>query len=157
MNLQELKQKALELKNKAVDYWSNKLIESGFTLEKKEEINDFIQKSENTELTDKETWETKHYIKKAILIFGEEKTDFFKKALFILPILATKGFSQNIPVKLVKCTEKNIWLDDYKIKELPSLIVFENKVISQLISGEENILKLVKKLELDINKAIDEL
>jgi hypothetical protein len=37
------------------------------------------------------------------------------------------------------------------------MIVYENKEIYKIISGEENIKKVVKSFSLDINKTIEEL
>jgi len=70
----------------------------------------------------------------------------------MLPILITKGFSQNTPVILAKST-----ITDTGISEFPSLIVYENKQKIKTITGAENILKLVKSFDLDINKVIDTL
>jgi hypothetical protein len=60
----------------------------------------------------------------------------------------------------VKIASSNIKEFDYKwhdLNEFPSLILYENKEIKKTITGKENILKLVKNMNLDINKLIDEL
>jgi len=48
-------------------------------------------------------------------------------------------------------------LSDYNIETLPSLVVFEEEKAYKTISWEENILKLVKSFDLDINKLINEI
>jgi hypothetical protein len=40
---------------------------------------------------------------------------------------------------------------------MPSLVVFENTKVKKIISDKEKILKLVKSINLDINKEIDNL
>lgn len=164
MDFKKLKEKALELKNKAsektneaIDYSAKKLSESKFTISKKEDLDKLIKKSKNTKFKNKETWEEKEYKHKSIVIFADEKSSFYKDALYILPVIVTKAFTQNIEVKLAKT--KIEWLDlkEYKIdeKELASMIVFENEKIYKQINWKENILKLVKSFNLDINKQID--
>jgi len=73
----------------------------------------------------------------------------------MFPSLLAKAFSQNISLKLAKSDIKDVDLAKYKVKEIPSLVVFENKKVFKVISGKQNILKLVKSLNLDINKEIN--
>lgn len=157
MDLQTIKNKAIWLKNKAIDASSKKLAESRFTINNLDTLNTFIQRSKNTSFTDVETGKIKHFAKKTFVLFWDEKTEFFKQALYILPILATKWYSQNIPVKLAKSNIQKLDLKQYNIDKLPSLVVFENLKVNKVISGEENILKLVKKVNLNINSSIEEL
>lgn len=157
MDLNSIKKKAIELKNKATSYGAKKLIESNFTITSKEELENFINKSAETTFKNKETLEVKKYSHRVIVIFWDEKTDFFKKSLYQLPVIFTKGFSQNISVKLAKSDIKNIDLNEYKIEKIPSLVVFENTKLYKVISWEENIIKLVKSFSLDINKAIEKM
>lgn len=155
MNFKEMKEKALELKNKAIEYSSQKLASSNFTISTNEDLENFINKSENTKFTNKETWEEKTYTKRVIIIFIDEKSDFFKQTIITFPVLLTKSFSQNVQIKLAKSTIKDLNLKKYSVEEIPSLVVFENKKVHKVILWEKNILKLVKNFDLDINKQID--
>ncbi len=146
-----------ELKEKFLESTAQKLSSSNFTLSSIDDLKWFIEKSANTSFKNSKTGEEKTFIKRCIVIFGEEKTDFFKKALYRLPILWTKSFSQNIQIKLAKSNIKDLKPEEYKIKTFPSMIVFENKKIHKVIEWEENILKIVKETHLDINKSIDEM
>lgn len=164
MDFNELKRKALELKKKAeektkeaIDYSSKKLADSNFTISTKQDLISFIEQSKNTTYTVEETGEEKTSIKKVIVIFWDEKSDFFKEALYQLPIIWTKAFSQNVKVKLVKHDIEWIDLSKYKVEEVPSMVVFENKDIYKVITWKENIKEVVKKLSLDINKIIEEI
>ncbi len=162
MNFKELKEKAKKMQekaseytSKAIKYSSEKLASSSFTINTKEELDNFIKKSENKKFKNKETGEEKIFVKKVIVIFWEEKSDFFKESLYMFPSLVAKAFSQNISLKLAKSEIKDVKLSKYKINEIPSLVVFENKKVFKIISWRENILKLVKSLNLDINKEIN--
>lgn len=155
MDFKALKEKAAEYKNKAVKFSSEKLASSSLTIDNDKTLQELVNKSENKKFKNKETGEEKTFTKRSIAIFWEEKSDFFKEALYILPILASKAFAQNISLKLVKSDSKDIKLSSYNIKKVPSLVVFENKKVYKIITGKENILKLVKSLNLDINSEID--
>jgi len=48
--------------------------------------------------------------------------------------LISKAFTQNISLKLAKSDSKNIKISDYKIKEIPSLVVFENKKVYKIVT-----------------------
>lgn len=142
--------------DKAIKYSSEKLASSALTIRKSDEVQKIIDLSANTKFTNKETGIEKTYIKQSIIIFGDEKSDFFKEALYILPVLATKGFSSNVTVKIAVSDIKDF---DYKtngIEEFPTLAMYENKKLKKVIIGKENILKLVKNWNLDINKLIKE-
>lgn len=152
----QFKDKAIEISYKTVNFTAKKLSESGFTISTKEELEKFIKKSAKTNFKDKETWIEKIYSHRVIVIFWDEKSDFFKKSLVNFPILVAKAFSQNIPLKLAKHNIKDIVYQNYNLDEFPSLVIFENEKFLKIIKKEENILKLVKFLSLDINKAIDE-
>ena len=154
--LETAKDKTKEYSVKAVKYSSEKLAESSLTLRKSDDIQKIINLSANTKFTNKETWIEKTFVKQSVIIFGEEKSDFFKEALYILPVLATKGFSSNISVKIAVSDIKDY---DYKkngIEDFPSLAMYENKELRKTVVGKENILKLVKNWNLDINKLIKE-
>ncbi len=158
MDFKKLKEKALEIKEKAINYSAKKLTDSSLTISKKEELNKIIEKSIKTSFKNKETWLEKEYNHKSIVIFADEWSDFFKDAIYILPIIATKAFSQNIAIKLAKSKIEWVNLSDYQIKkdDLPCLVTYENKKVIKIIKGNENILKLVKSFDLDINKLITE-
>ncbi len=151
MDFTDIKKRAFEIKNKALKYSSDKLSESSLTLNSKKEFDEFIARSENTKFTSSETGKEKVFVKRVIILFWDEKTDFFKKALYKAPVLIAKSFSQNIPFKLAKSIIKDVKLSDFMVTEVPSLIVFENKEIHKVITWEKNILKLVNSFNLDIN------
>ena len=68
-------------------------------------------------------------------------------------MLVTKAFSQNINLKLgIKSILSKEDEEHYSIKEYPCIVVFENEKWYKTISGNENITKLVKSIDLDINK-----
>lgn len=163
MDFNELKKKALEIKNK-ISEWTDKLItstaekveKSKLTLHTKEDIDSLVEKSKNTTYTSSETWEEKTTIRRSIVLIGDPEKSFFKEALYMLPVIATKAFTQSITVKLAP---KDIeWVDytKYWVKSFPSMIVFENMEVNKIITGKLNILKLVKSFSLDINKSIDD-
>lgn len=157
MDIKSLKEKAINKTKEAVNFWAKKISQSKYTINKKEDLDKIIKKSKTTTFKNKETWEEKQYKHKSIVIFAEENSDFFKDAIYMLPILVTKAFTQNIWFRLSKSKIEWVDLKDYKIekKNLPSLVVFENKEVFKIINGKENILKLVKSIDLDINKLIE--
>jgi len=164
MDFESIKQKAMKLKeqasqkiDEAVDYGAKKLADSGYTISNKEEFEKIITKSKTTEFTNKETWEKKSYKHKTIIIFWEESSDFFKDALVNFPILVTKAFSQNIILRLAKSNITDVNLGEYKINSFPCLVVFEEEKVYKIIEWVNNIEKLVKSFDLDINKSIEEL
>ena len=153
MNFKTIKEKALKLKEKAsehtqkaINYSAEKLTNSKFTVENKEWLDKIIKKSEDTKFKNKETWVEKTYKHKSLVIFADEWSDFFKEALYVLPVLAAKAFSQNTSIKLAKSKITWVKLSDYKVKPsaLPCLVVFENKKVIKTIEWSEKILKLVK-------------
>ncbi len=158
MDFKKLKEKALEQTNKAIKFSANKLAASWLTINKKEDLDKIISKSKTTKFKNAETWIEKEYKHKSIIIFAEENSDFFKDALYILPVITAKAFSQNITVKLAKSKIENLNLKDYKVEEkkLPCMVVFQEEKVFKNIEWTENILKLVKSFNLDINKLIDE-
>jgi len=150
-----IKDKTISVTDKTVSFTANKLASSSFTISSKQELDKFIKKSALTKFKNKETWIEKTYSHRVIIIFGEEKSDFFKKSLISLPVLTAKAFSQNVSIKLAKSNIKNIDLNDYNVEILPSMLVYENEKLLKVINWEKNILKLVKSLSLDINKGIE--
>jgi hypothetical protein len=57
------------------------LISSSLVINKIDDLEEFIKKSETNKFTSKETGETKEFIKKVIVIFSEKESDFFKNIL----------------------------------------------------------------------------
>jgi len=157
MDFSKIKSKLIETKNKAVDKSAEFLWNSAFTIKTLESLNEIIKKSKKTTFTNKETWETKEFNKKIIVVFWDENSDFFKESLLSFPVLATKAFSQNITLKLAKTSIEWLKLEDYNIKETPSLLVFQDEKIIKVVSWRENILKLVKSINLDINSEIEKI
>jgi len=154
MDFAEMKKKALKFKDDVIESWAKKLAESSMVINKIEDLEEFIKKSETKKFTSKETWETKEFIKKVIVIFTDKNSDFMKKSLVWLPVLITKAFSQNIPLKM--CDIKIEELKKYEIKKLPTLVVFETEKIIDVIEWEEDINKIIKSLNIDINKSIED-
>ena len=109
MDFSKMKEKALELKKQAenkwkeaIDYSAKKLAGSNLTINTKEDFDSFVEKSTKTKWQNKETGKVKYFSHRVIIIIWEEKSEFFKKALYQLPVLVTKWFTQNTPVKLAK-------------------------------------------------------
>ncbi|MFK7780272.1 MAG: hypothetical protein QM490_03910 [Candidatus Gracilibacteria bacterium] len=156
-NAIKLKNKAFEQTEKAINYSAKKLSNSKFTLETKKELDIIIKKSTNTSFKNKETGKETINKHRSLVIFADEGSEFFKESLYALPIMATKAFTQSIPIKLAKSKIEGVNLADYNVKEdaLPCLVVFEDGKVIKNIEGSKNILKLVKSFHLDINKLID--
>ena len=91
-----------EFKEQLLEKTAKSLSNSNFTISSVDELKGFIEKSGNTSIKNEKTGKEKTFTKRCIVIFGEEKTDFFKKAIYRLPILWTKSFSQNVTIKLAK-------------------------------------------------------
>ena len=154
MDFAELKKKAIKFGNDMVETWAKKLAESSMVINKIEDLEKFIEKSKTKSFTSSETGITKEFIKKVIVIFAEKDSSFMKKSLVWLPVLITKAFSQNIPLKM--CDIKLEDLKKYDIKKLPTLVVFETEKIIDIIEWEEDINKITKSLSIDINKSIED-
>jgi len=152
MDFWAFKDKALKFKNDMVEKWAKKLVESSMVINKIEDLESFIEKSKTKSFVSQETGETKKFIKKVIVIFWEKDSDFFKKALIQLPVLVTKAFSQNIPLKMCNIELKDI--KKYWVKSLPSLVVFETEEVINVINSEEGITKIVTWLTINIEEAI---
>ena len=102
MDLAKLKKKAMAFKDKAtektnnfIDASSKKLQESGFVLKDEKSFLDFIKKSKN--YTNKDLKEVK---KRVIVICALKNSSFYKKALYMIPVLYTKSWAQNTALKL---------------------------------------------------------
>ncbi len=164
MDFSKIKDKALGLKDKTLkataktfSYGASKLADSRLTLKTIEDLNAFIQKSKNTKGKDSKTGQEKTYVHKVIVIFADPKGDFFKDLLYMLPVLSAKAFSQNISLKLADVEMKGLHKTAYNINTPPSLVIIENMKTIKIIEGEEKLQKVVKSLDLDINKTIEEL
>ncbi|MDD2871357.1 MAG: hypothetical protein PHS49_05175 [Candidatus Gracilibacteria bacterium] len=161
----EIKSKSEEIKND-VTQKKDEVINKGkqgffsikFGVNTKEELDFIIKKSATTSITNPETGEEKSYRHKSMVIFAEQGSEFMKKAYYIVPVIVTKAFSQNIAVKLANSKIEGVDLKKFAVEEnnLPCIAIFEEEKYLKTISGEENILKLVKSLDLDINKLIEE-
>lgn len=155
MDFKKIKDKIANKWKELVNNTARTLSSSSFTITSNEELKGFIKKSQNVDFENTKTKEKKVFTKRVLVIFWEEKSNFFRDALYQMPVLWTKAYSQNMYIKLAKSTIKLLKLENYKVKKLPSMVVFENTKVYKVIEGEENILKVVKALSLDINKTID--
>lgn len=148
-----LKEKALSVANEAIEKWAEVIQNSSFTINDLEWLESFISKSKNyyNDVTKKEV------SKRVIVIFAEKWSDFFKKALYILPVVYTKSWTRNIEIKIVDTWIS--WLDllKYQTSILPSLVMFENEKVLKVVAGEEKINKIVTGLTLDIEKSVLEI
>ena len=161
-DIESIKKKALELKDQAqkkadelVEVSGKKLSESKLTLNNEKQLKAMVAKSKNTSFTSSETGETKTFVKRSMVIFGQKDSDFFKQALYVLPVLWTKGFSQNTPVALALNNVPWANMSDYWVEGEACLVVYENEKIKKIITGSDKILKLVKSMDLDINSLIE--
>ncbi len=153
MDFATFKKKAIKFKDDMIDKGAKKLAESSLVINSKEDLEKFIKKSETKTFTSKETGEMKTFVKKAIVIFWEKDSDFFEEALLTLPVLVTKAFSQNTPLKMC---DLDLWdLKEYKLKSLPSLVVFQTEKVIKTVEWEEKINTIVKSFSLDIEEAIE--
>lgn len=150
------KTKVVEFKDKAIENTAEKISKSSLVLKSQQELDEFILTSKNkTFKNDKQ--EEKTTIKKSLLLVWNKETDFFKENLLNMPVILTKAFSQNIKIKMIDTSNKDINLLPYDLKETPAMIVFENTKVFKIIYSQENIKKVVKDLTLDINKTIQDL
>ena len=109
MDFKSLKEKALELKKKTaslkkkaekkygkfVDERAKKLEASDKIIDDKERLDEFVKQTLNS------LSETgKEFVHRGIVIFAEPGTEFYKEAMYILPVLNTKGWTQNVKVRV---------------------------------------------------------
>ena len=144
---------ATELKNSTITSAAKKLAESGAVIKTKEDLDIFIAKSKNTSFINKKTGVTNNYTKHTIVIFAWKESDFYKDALIQFPVLSTKAWSSGIPLKICDLDLKD--LKKYKITKKPVLVLFTNEKLSKLVDWEENIKTIVKSLDFNIIKAIE--
>nr|MDD3720164.1 hypothetical protein [Candidatus Gracilibacteria bacterium] len=148
-----LKEKALSVANEAIEKGAEVIQNSSFTINDLEGLESFISKSKNyyNDVTKKEV------SKRVIVIFAEKGSDFFKKALYILPVVYTKSWTRNIEIKIVDTGISGLDLLKYQTSILPSLVMFENEKVLKVVAGEEKINKIVTGLTLDIEKSVLEI
>lgn len=153
MDFKAIKEKAIKFKNNSIASGAKKLSESSLVIKKIEDLEKHISKSKNITFTSKDTWETKTGIKHSIIIFTEKDSDFYKDALVIMPVLMTKAWTSWIALKISDIDLKD--LKKYNISKTPSLALFTNEKLVKVITWDENIKTIVKTLDLDIIKAIE--
>lgn len=143
--------------NEAMEFSAKKIAESwNFSILKKEDLDELIEKSETTEFQNKETWEVKYFKHKSVLVIVDEKTDFYKKISLLFPVLKTKAFSENIKIMLSKTEVEGVdYKAQFEISEFPSLLVFENKEVSKIIIWEENIEKIAKSVKISLEEEFE--
>lgn len=148
--LSSFKDTTVKFYNKTLDDTAKKLANSSFTIKTLFDLEDFISKSKYyfNEASGKEEW------KKIICIFASKDSKFFKDFLYELPLVYTKAWARNIQIKLVESSIEWLDLSRYSIKEIPSLVLFENEKVSKVVASEEKINKIVKSLSLDIEESI---
>lgn len=153
--LKAVKDKAIWAKDKAVNFWAAKISNSRLIIKDEDEFYDFIDMSKNKKSTT-DDGEERIYTKRVIVIAWDSEEDFFQDFVLTIPKLLTKTFSQSVKLKMIDTQNIQIDLTKFEIESFPCMIVFENKEIYKKIYGEENIKKLFKWFNFDINKAIDE-
>lgn len=154
MDFKSFKDKAIKFKNETIDSAAKKLSESSLVIKTKEDLDKHIAKSKNTSFKSNETGETKTFTKHSIVIFVKKDSEFYKDALIQVPVLATKAWSKSTSLKMSDIDEK-IVLEAYWIVETPCLVLFTDTKVSKLVVWEESIKTIVKTLDLDIIKAIE--
>lgn len=148
--LKQFKDKTVKAYNKTVDSQASKLIASSMTIKTLFELDNYVSKSKayyNTELQ-------KDVNKQVIAIFADRDSDFYKKILYALPLLYTKSWTWNLPIKLVDTKMDGLELSRFQINLLPSLLLIENERIVKIISWEENVMKIIKWFSFNIEKSI---
>ena len=150
-NIWYFTKKLQDTSTEITDNLAKKFSHSSFVLKNEDELKEFIKKSKNT--ISSETW--KIFKKRVLVIFWEEKSNFYKEMLKFFPILFTKSWVTNTSIRLID--KKNIDLKKYNVSFLPSLIVFENEEFLKEIPWKNNIVKIVKNTTMDIDKLIDEI
>jgi len=153
MDFKSLKEKIINFKDNTIDKMANSLAESNFVIRNKEELSDAIEKSKNTIFVDKKTRKRKTNIKHTIIIFTWKDSDFYKDFLLSFSVMATKAWTQWITLKLSDMDKED--LQEYDIKEFPSLVLFTNRKLKKVIVWEENIKKIVKSLNFNIIEKIN--
>lgn len=155
-SLKNFWKKTKETFNNALDYTAEKIWEKSLAKTKKE-VEDIIEASKTTEFFKQETWETKIYKHKTLVMVIDEKTDNFKDLSLIYPILKTKVFSQNM--KIIMTNKEIEWWDlsqEYNLEKIPALLVFEDKKLTKTIIWKENLEKIWKSIKMNVEQTLDE-
>ena len=143
---------------KVTDFSARKISESSsVSIKTPEDLEKFIEKSKTTEHTNEKTWETKQFQHKVALIVADEKSDFYKRISLEIPILKTKWFAWNIPVKLAKKDLEWIDFSKFSVKEYPTMLIFQEEQVLKQIIWEENIEKISKSLTINMNELIEQI
>lgn len=146
--------KVKDVTNKAIDFGAETLQNSPFVIKDMNWLDELVTLSANKVGPTGVVYE-----KKSLLIIWDPSTDFFKKALYILPVVYTKAWSQNVAVKLLSSKIEGIDYVKYtlSLSQVPLCVVFADKKVYKIIAWEENINKLVTSLSLDILSTIEKL
>lgn len=158
MDISSLKKKAFEFKkqatetlNSGIEKWIEKIEKSSFVISEEKNLEKVIQETQHQENS-----YGKISRKKTIIIFASAGSPFYKHLLsYIAPIIYTKSWTQNISVKI--CNIDISKISQYGVTESPSLLVFSDTKIVKVVHGKENIEKVVKNTNVDINYLIDNL
>ncbi|MDR3150140.1 MAG: hypothetical protein LBU14_00420 [Candidatus Peribacteria bacterium] len=132
MSFKSFKEKVLDISIKAkngIVNGTNKAVSfssKGTVIKDRQILGKIIEKSKNTKFIDKKTQEEKITKKRVIIVFMNEKSEFFKRTLSSYPILAVRTFYQSVIMRLAISDIKDIDLKQYGIERFPSLVVFEN-------------------------------
>lgn len=151
MDFNEIKKRALELKDKAIEY-------KDIAIDKGEKWMETLRNSKVINL--KTIKELEYFIesnKKTIIIFLERWSKIDNKLLLLFPVIFTKWWISAYKLKTVYSDMESLDLSKYKIETTPTLVVFEEEEIKKTVDSEENIYKIVKAMNLDLDKTIDEL
>ena len=158
MGFKELQEKAKkytkqfwEAFEKQVEKGIEKIENSDFVISQTKDLEKIIADTKNTENS-----YGKISRKKTIIICVEKGSDFYKHLLsYMLPVIYSKAWTQNVWVKL--CNLEKEALSKYDIWEFPALVVFADTKVEKIVHGKENIEKVVKSTNMDINELINKL
>lgn len=140
----------------AIVYSAGKLADSSLTLKNIQELEAFLKNSDTKNIQDPNTKKEKIFLRQVLVLFVDTKSSLFEEMLYIFPILQTKSFAQNMSMKLADISMKGIDTKSYGISGDQALVLFENRKVQKTILDIEEIRKLVKSLNLDINRDIRE-
>jgi len=145
MDFKKIKEEALKLKEKALKAWNEafdstawKFRDSSFVLKGPEDLNNFVDMNKNK-----------------IIIFWKSDTEFYRKAVVIFPVIFTKAWTNNYKFRFFDVSDINSVPESFPLEELPTMFIIEDSEIIETISWEENVMKVVKKLGLDIEWVIN--
>ena len=158
MDFKELQEKAKkytkqlwETVDKQLEKGIEKIENSSFVISTSKDLEAIIEATKNTENN-----YGKISRKKTIVVCVEKGSDFYKHLLsYMLPVMYTKAWTQNIGVKLCNLEQKD--LAKYDIWELPALVVFADTKVEKVVHGKDKIEKVVKNTNMDINELINKL